>query len=39
MINVGKRQVGADRYLSALVNSIAILSYFQVEIGFEDYLA
>ena len=39
MINVGKRQVVADRYLSALVNSISFLSYFQVEIGCGDYLA
>ena len=39
MINVGKRQVVVvDRYLSALVYSISILSYFQVEEGYGDYL-
>ena len=39
MINVGKRHVAADIYLSALVNSISILYYFQVEEGYGDYLA
>ena len=39
MITVGKRQVVADRHLSALANSISILSYFQVEIRCEDYVA
>ena len=40
VINVGKGQVVvADRYVSALVNSISILSYFQVEVGCRDYLS
>ena len=39
MINLGKRQVVADRYLSALVNSISILSYFLVEEGCGDHSA
>ena len=39
VINVGKGQVVADRYVSTLVNSISILSYFQVEVGCRDYLS
>ena len=39
MINFAKRQVVANRYLSALGHSISILSYFQVEEKSGDHLA
>ena len=39
MINSAKKQVVADRYLSAMGNSVSILSHFQVEEGCGGHLA
>ena len=39
MLNFAKRQLGSDRYLSALGHFILILSYFQVEEGCRDNFA
>ena len=39
MINVGKREVVANRYLSAMGNSVSVLSYFQAEEGCGNYSA
>ena len=39
MINLAKRQVVINGYLSALGNSFSMLSDFQLEEGCEDHLA